>query len=131
MLSSIFAHGSGNVTTPTALNNPGLSQPLSQLDTSWQDEGPGMQLEHERGPDPFPSIGGPARPPEAEENRFGASSTGLPILGAGGERQLPQNPFADLSQRPSHSTGGDSNMGDGSQISSMTPAMVYDQVTEP
>ncbi len=131
MLSSIFADASGNVTTPTALHNPGLSQPLFQLDTSWPDEGPGMQLEQERGHDPFPSIGGPARPPQAEENRFGASSTGLQILGGGGERQLPQNPFADLSQRPSHSTGGDSNMGDGSQISSMTPSMVYSQVTKP
>lgn len=143
MLSSIFADASGHVTTPTSLNNPALSQPLFQLDPSWPDEGSGMQLD-ERVPDPFPIIGGgPSGQSQTNPDRFGAPSNSLSILGHGSrERQLAQNPFPDFSQRsqppqppPSQSnggtTGGDSVMGDGSQITSMTPTMVYSQITKP
>jgi len=128
MLSSIFADSGGDINTPTALSNPGLSQPLFQLDPSWPDENNAMLIEGTDGrpPDPFPSIGGPtaSRNGTNTEDRFGSGSS--VITGDGGN--LPRNPFTDARHRPTSSAAGEP---ESSQLSSMTPSQVYQQVTKP
>jgi hypothetical protein len=128
MLSSIFADAGGNISTPTALSNPGLSQPLFQLDPTWPDENNAMQIEGtgNRPPDPFPSIGGPSASRNATNtaDRFGRGGS----TSTGNDGHLPQNPFADSRQRPVSTPTGDTPS---SQLSAMTPSQVYQQVTKP